>query len=289
MRFKPRLNRRLLAVSGAMVLLGATVGVAVGASGIIGPDKIVHGCYDSGGNLKVISYTATCPKGWTAIEWNQQGIQGLKGDQGIPGIQGLKGDQGIPGIQGLKGDQGIPGIQGLKGDQGIPGAIGPVGATGVTGATGAIGPVGATGAIGPVGSTGAQGDVGSQGPQGQPGPKGDTGATGAQGDVGPQGPAGTASGFGTTATPGSGNGFSECMLAEIRLSASNFAYDTPADGRLLLISQNTALFSLIGPLYGGDGATTFALPDLRAVTPKSANGQALIYSICTQGIFPTRH
>ncbi|NEU33727.1 phage tail protein, partial [bacterium LRH843] len=36
-----------------------------------------------------------------------------------------------------------------------------------------------------------------------------------------------------------------------------------ADGQLLAISSNTALFSLIGTIYGGDGRTTFALPDLR--------------------------
>ena len=36
-----------------------------------------------------------------------------------------------------------------------------------------------------------------------------------------------------------------------------------ADGRLLPIAQNTALFSLLGTMYGGDGRTTFALPDLR--------------------------
>lgn len=39
-----------------------------------------------------------------------------------------------------------------------------------------------------------------------------------------------------------------------------------ADGRLLPISENTALFSLLGTMYGGDGRTTFALPDLRGRT-----------------------
>ncbi|QYJ01573.1 tail fiber protein [Thalassovita mediterranea] len=39
-----------------------------------------------------------------------------------------------------------------------------------------------------------------------------------------------------------------------------------ADGRLLSISENTALFSLFGTFYGGDGRTTFALPDLRGRT-----------------------
>lgn len=41
------------------------------------------------------------------------------------------------------------------------------------------------------------------------------------------------------------------------------------------------LFAVLGNSFGGDGKTTFALPDLRAVTP---NG--LTYMICTQGVFP---
>ena len=40
------------------------------------------------------------------------------------------------------------------------------------------------------------------------------------------------------------------------------------DGQLLPISQNQALFALLGTMYGGDGATTFALPDLRGRTPR---------------------
>jgi len=43
-----------------------------------------------------------------------------------------------------------------------------------------------------------------------------------------------------------------------------------ADGRLLPISQHTALFSLLGTIYGGDGRTTFALPDLRGATVMGA-------------------
>lgn len=94
--------------------------------------------------------------------------------------------------------------------------------------------------------------------------------------------------FGTEAVPGWGTGFSDCMVGEIRLAAANYSYTRPADGSLLPIEDNEALFSLIGTLYGGDGETTFALPDLRAVTPQSANGQPLVYSICVNGIFPSR-
>lgn len=43
-----------------------------------------------------------------------------------------------------------------------------------------------------------------------------------------------------------------------------------ADGRLLPIATNTALFSLLGTFYGGDGRTTFALPDLRGRVPMAA-------------------
>jgi len=55
------------------------------------------------------------------------------------------------------------------------------------------------------------------------------------------------------------------FLAEIVMFGGNFAPRGWAlcDGQLLAISQNTALFSLLGTTYGGDGRTTFALPDLR--------------------------
>jgi hypothetical protein len=94
--------------------------------------------------------------------------------------------------------------------------------------------------------------------------------------------------FGTEANPGWGTGFSDCMVGEIRLSAANYSYSRPADGSLLPIEGYEPLFALIGTLYGGDGETTFALPDLRAVTPQSAGGQPLVYSICVTGIYPSR-
>lgn len=54
-------------------------------------------------------------------------------------------------------------------------------------------------------------------------------------------------------------------VGEIRAFAFNFAPQgwATCDGQLLSISQNTALFSLLGTTYGGNGQTTFALPDLR--------------------------
>ena len=59
------------------------------------------------------------------------------------------------------------------------------------------------------------------------------------------------------------------MLAQIMMFGGNFAPRGWAfcDGQLLPISQYTALFSIIGTTYGGDGRTTFALPDLRGRAP----------------------
>src|SRR5258706_3041654 len=59
------------------------------------------------------------------------------------------------------------------------------------------------------------------------------------------------------------------FVAEIRIFAGNFAPKGWAlcDGQLMPISQNTALFSLLGTTYGGDGKSTFALPDLQGSTP----------------------
>ncbi|MCG8455234.1 MAG: tail fiber protein [Holophagales bacterium] len=62
---------------------------------------------------------------------------------------------------------------------------------------------------------------------------------------------------------------SEPFIAEIRIFAGNFSPRGWAfcDGQLLPIAQNTALFSLIGTTYGGDGRTTTALPNLQGRAP----------------------
>lgn len=62
---------------------------------------------------------------------------------------------------------------------------------------------------------------------------------------------------------------SEPFLAEVRLMGFNFAPRGWAfcDGQILPINQNQSLYSLLGTIYGGDGRTSFALPDLRGRTP----------------------
>ena len=108
----------------------------------------------------------------------------------------------------------------------------------------------------------------------------------------------------------------ESMIAEVKLFAGNFAPRGWAlcEGQLLTISENSALFSILGTTYGGDGRTTFALPDLRGRVPVGAGkgiglepvrlGQkantgaigteaqptlGLHYIIALQGVFPSRN
>jgi microcystin-dependent protein len=68
------------------------------------------------------------------------------------------------------------------------------------------------------------------------------------------------------------------FVAEIRMFAGNFAPSGWAlcNGQLMSISQNTALFSLIGTYYGGNGTSNFALPNLQGMAPMhQGNGAGL--------------
>jgi hypothetical protein len=78
-----------------------------------------------------------------------------------------------------------------------------------------------------------------------------------------------------------------CMLGEIVVSVASYGNGgsyAPADGRLLSLQSNSALFTILGNTFGGDGPTTFALPDLRSFAPAG-----LQYSICVTGSYPSQN
>ena len=87
-----------------------------------------------------------------------------------------------------------------------------------------------------------------------------------------------------TGTAFASNG-ADCTLGQVLLSASPIhnADGLTADGKLLQIHRHVALFAILGTTYGGDGKTTFALPDLRQEAPNH-----MTYSICDEGRFPQR-
>jgi microcystin-dependent protein len=74
----------------------------------------------------------------------------------------------------------------------------------------------------------------------------------------------------------------------VKLYAGTFAPKGWAycDGQLMSIEQNSALFSLLGTTYGGDGKSTFALPSLEDV--KSGKDAQIKYIICLSGMYPQR-
>jgi hypothetical protein len=179
------------------------------------------------------------------------------------------------------------GITGPTGSTGSRGPTGPKGATGPTGPKGTTGANGSTGPTGPKGTTGGKGSTGPTGPKGPTGAKGSTGPSGPVGATGPSGsdPAADAfiGKFGTNTNGAAAANGETCTLGQILLTAStnHTAGGVPANGQLLPINQNQALFALIGTTYGGDGVSTFALPDMRGLAPNN-----MTYSICDEGVFP---
>ncbi len=78
------------------------------------------------------------------------------------------------------------------------------------------------------------------------------------------------------------------LLGDIQLFAFDFApsYWMPCEGQTLSIATNQSLFTLIGTKFGGNGTTTFCLPDLRNALPMK--GMGMHYCIAIQGIYPSR-
>ena len=99
----------------------------------------------------------------------------------------------------------------------------------------------------------------------------------------------------------------DAFVSQILPFAGNFVplHWAACDGQLLAIQDYDALFSLIGTTYGGDGITTFAVPDLRGAVPvggtdgterplssdiegEAAGVVAMQYIICVSGLYPSR-
>ena len=207
-------------------------------------------------------------------------INGLTNFFGPQGPAGARGPAGPQGAKGNVGPVGPVGPEGPQGEEGLPGEQGPAGADGAVGATGPTGPQGEQGLQGP---QGLQGEPGLDGAVGATGPVGPQGEQGLEGPEGPQGPAGTQALFGTDTNQGAAGNSWEGTMGQIILSAGSVVNGLPCNGQILSISQYSPLFALLGTKFGGDGSTTFALPDLRDVAP---NG--LTYSILIQGVFPSR-
>jgi hypothetical protein len=145
----PRQKRSRLLWIGVGAAFVIALGGGIAAAAI--PDGgVIHGCYNSAGNLRVVD-VGGCRNSETALDWSVTGQSGPAGPTGPAGPAGPAGPTGPAGPAGPKGDTGDTGPQGPAGPAGPPGPKGD------TGGTGPQGPKGETGATGP------------QGPQGPPG------------------------------------------------------------------------------------------------------------------------
>jgi hypothetical protein len=244
---------------------GVAACVAIGMLAVMASSSVASGtslCVPVfAGGVPITPIGGACPVGFTLTE------VGARGVTGATGVTGPTGAKGVTGATGLQGATGATGANGSNGSNGVTGATGPQGATGATGVTGASGTNGTNGTNGATGATGASGEL-----------------TKAEGDsrYELQSSFGGTPASSQTATDG---GLDGCVLGEIRLFAGTFAPvgTLPAAGQLLAIDEDTALFSLLGTTYGGNGTTNFALPNLVGLGPGGTN-----YIICVTGIFPAR-
>ena len=153
-RWLARRSARLVVL--VVVVGGVAAGVAYATGSIPGANGTIQGCYDSGGNLKVVA-SLPCAKGYTALAWSQTGPAGKDGTNGTNGTNGKDGAAGKDGTNGTNGKDGADGVS-------VTSATEPAGNNCATGGSkftaananvtyacnGAQGDTGQTGAAGPV-------------------------------------------------------------------------------------------------------------------------------------------
>jgi hypothetical protein len=177
-------------VAGGGTALAATAGPVSGSG-------VITGCYTTAGlngshALVLQDAGANCPKGTSAVTWNEQGPAGPAGGTGPAGATGATGPQGPAGPAGATGPQGPPGTSGTNGTNGTSIVTSPGAPTGAC--TNGDSDVDLANGEVYTCTASAWADTSSsiQGPAGPAGPAGAIGPAGPKGDPGPAGPAGSA-------------------------------------------------------------------------------------------------
>lgn len=144
---------RLGARAGLMAAGALAIGATLGYAAIPDEGGVIHACYKDNGDLRVIdpSKGDTCKQNEVALDWNEKGVNGDTGPQGLKGDKGDVGATGPQGERGLQGEAGPTGLQGTQGETGATGSAGPAGPQGQKGDAGPTGPAGPAGAQGPPG------------------------------------------------------------------------------------------------------------------------------------------
>jgi len=120
-----RLPRKRVLLSALPLVLVTGVALAAQPGGRTPTSAVIHACVNKRtGVVRIVSASASCRRGETAIAWNGQGTRGAAGERGAAGPQGPAGPAGAAGV---KGDTGSAGPAGAVGPAGPAGPVGPVG------------------------------------------------------------------------------------------------------------------------------------------------------------------
>jgi Phage Tail Collar Domain/Collagen triple helix repeat (20 copies) len=277
-------RRQPIALLALFVALGGTSFAATRSGGGEATTDVIHGCVGKHtGRLRIVDSPARCGTGETPIAFNREG---RRGPQGPAGARGATGATGATGPKGDTGAAGAPG-QSVAVTPESAGANCTSGGVKLTSAGGTNyvcnGSESASALLAKLETVdGAGSGLDADTLDGQHASSFvSTGAFGSQFD------SALSQKFhsGSTATTMNGSGGNNDYIGQIYLTATDFPPPGTAfaAGQILPISQYTALFSLLGTTYGGNGQSTFALPDLRGLAPAGTN-----YVIAINGIYPAR-
>jgi hypothetical protein len=242
--------RKLLRPSHATVVSYLALFIALGGSAYAvsgGSSPAIHACYAlRTGTLRLVK-SGRCRRGERPVAWNKTGPRGRVGPTGSQGLRGAAGQTGAAGRTG---------------------ATGPTGPTGTPDTSQFYTKTQSDSRYLPVAGTAANSsELGGQSP-----------SAFAQSSL-----------FGSPGSTSAGStSDTSCVLGEVKLMAGAILASSwmLAHGQSLAINQNSALFTLLGTEYGGDGVSTFDLPNLQGAEPKGAGPAGVNYVICVSGIFP---
>jgi hypothetical protein len=235
-----------IALLALFVALGGTSFAASRSGGAGGSNDVIHGCVGKRtGRLRIVDSPIRCGTLETPIAFNREGPRGP---------QGLRGPQGDPGPKGATGAAGADGQSVTVASEPL-GANCPSGGVKLTSVSGTNYVCDGAGASTTAFDSLFDARLNQRFGQGSQNPN---------------------------IAPSGGNAAGD-YLAEVYLTAAQFPPPGTvfANGQTLPINQNTALFSLLGTTYGGNGTSNFKLPDLRQEAPGGTN-----YVIAIEGVYP---
>ena len=307
----------------AIVVLASAASAAEAQTSSSDPETspILHACYVPGsGVVYRISPDGQDPtlrdscrsQRHVPFSWNAMGVDGADGADGEDGTNGFScwdtNQNGEADEEEDRNGDGSVDVFDCLGE-GTPGSDGEDGADGLAcwdlngnGVADTEEDVDGSGAVDALDCRGPEGPEGAEGPEGPDGPQGPAGPYQCRvGGPSPSSPFGEMGGTGVTPVPyaparvdmaapaareaprrGSEPFIGEIMLVGFTFAPRGWAF---AEGQLLPIAQYSALFSLLGTNYGGDGRSTFGLPDMRGLEPLCGS---MRWVIALQGLFPSR-